>query len=101
LQFFGRAQGRYGVVLLGQRAVGKEAVDAAVAGLAQVHSFAVAAALFAGHEVVAAGVLHGTFAKTAAKVWGALGAGSGLCGGLSKLLATSHEENSERGQIGY
>lgn len=84
------------MVLLGQRAVGKEAVDAAVAGLAQVHGFAVAATLFAGHEVVAAGVLHGALAEAAAEVSGALGAGSCLCGGLSKLLATSHEENSER-----
>jgi hypothetical protein len=90
LQFFGGAQGLYGVVLLGQRPVGQKAVDAAVARLAEVYGFAVAATFFAGHQVVAAGVLHGPLAEATAVVGGRLGAGRGLGGGLGKLLATSH-----------
>jgi hypothetical protein len=90
LQLFGGAQGGYGMVALGQGAVGQEAVHAAVAGLAQVHGFAVAATFFAGHQVVAAGVLHGALAEAAARVGGSLGAGSGFGGGLGKLLAASH-----------
>jgi len=90
LQFFGGAQRLHRVVLAGQGAVGEEAVHAAVAGLAQVHGFAVAAALFAGHEVVAAGVLHRPLAEAATEVGGPLGAGRRLSGGLGKLLTASH-----------
>ena len=82
MQLVGGAQGGYGVVLLGQGAVGKEAVHATVAGLAQVDGIAVAAAFFARHEVVAAGVLHGALAEAAAGFGGALGAGGGFGGGL-------------------
>jgi hypothetical protein len=96
LQLFGGPQGFYGVVLLGQRAVGKKAVDAAVARLAQIDGLAVAAAFFAGHKVVAAGVLHGPLAEAAAEVGRPLGAGGGLSGGLGKLLTTSHGAGGEK-----
>ena len=96
MQFFRCAQGLYSMVLLGQRPVGQKAVDAAVAGLAEVHGFAVAAAFFAGHEVVAAGVLHGPLAEAAAAVGGLLGTGRSLGGGLGKLLATSHGAGGEK-----
>jgi hypothetical protein len=82
LQLFGGAQCFYGVVLPGERAVGEEAVHAAVAGLAQIYGVAVAAAFFAGHEVVAAGLLHGALAETASNFEGVLGAGGGFGGGL-------------------
>jgi hypothetical protein len=90
LQLFGSAQRFYGVVLLGEGAVGEETVHAAVAGLAQVHGIAVAAALFAGHQVVAAGLLHGALAEATPDFEGALGAGCGFGGGLGKLLAAGH-----------
>jgi hypothetical protein len=96
LQLFGGAQGCYSVVLLGERAVGEKPVDTTVAGLAQVYGFAVAAALFAGHEVVAAGVLHGALAEAAAKLGGPLGTGGSRSGGLGKLLATSHGAGGEK-----
>ena len=83
MQLLGGAEGLYGVVVLGQVLVGQKPVDAAVAGLAQVHYFAVAAAFLAGHQVVAAGVLHGARAQAAAALGGALGARGSLGSSLS------------------
>ncbi|GAB3634861.1 hypothetical protein GCM10027422_04510 [Hymenobacter arcticus] len=88
------------MVVLGQRPVGKKAVHTAVAGLAQIHYFAVAAALFAGHEVVAAGELHGPLAEAAVDSRRALGAGRGFGGSLGKLLAASHEGGGQIGLTG-
>ncbi len=82
MQLVGGAQRFHRVVVPGKGSVGEEAVHAAVAGLAQVHGLAVAAAFFAGHEVVAAGVLHGALAKAAPGFEGALGADGGFGGGL-------------------
>ena len=65
-------------------------MHAAVAGLAQIHYFAVAAAFFAGHEVVAAGLLHGPLTKTTPGIGRKLGAGGSFGGGLGKLLAAGH-----------
>lgn len=79
------------MVVLGQRPVGEKAVHAAVAGLAQVHHLAVAAALFAGHEVVAARLLHGALAEATLRSGRALGAGGRFGSGLGKLLAAGHE----------
>jgi hypothetical protein len=61
-----------------------------VAGLAQIHHVAVAAALFAGHEVVAAGVLHQALAEAAAHIGGALGASGGFGSSLGQLVAATH-----------
>jgi hypothetical protein len=78
------------VVILGQRSIGEKAVHTAVAGLAQVHYFTVAATLFAGHEVVAAGLLHGPLTKATLGSGRTLGTGRSFGSGLSKLLAAGH-----------
>jgi len=70
-------------------------VDAAVAGLAQVYYVAVAAAFFAGHEVVAAGVLHQPLAEAAAGVGGALCTGGSFGSSLGELVAAAHRRKWE------
>ncbi len=100
MQLLGGAQGFHGGIAPGQVAVAQEAMDAAVAGLTQIHGLDVAAAFFAGHEVVAARVLHGARAKSAVGGGWALGAGGGFGGGLGKLLAAGHGDGGQIGLTG-
>ena len=99
MQGLGGAQGFHGGVAVGQLAVGEEAMDATVAGLAEVYGIAVAAAFLAGHQVVAAGALHLALAKAAARIGGGAGAGSGFGGGLLALVKAAHEVGQNRGLL--
>ena len=90
MQGFGGAQGLYSWVLMRQLVVAQKTVDAAVAGLAQLNGGAIAPALFAGHQVVAGGVLHRALAQAAAGGGGLPGTGSGFSSRLLTLLTTTH-----------
>jgi len=70
-------------------------MDAAVAGLAKLHSIAVAPTLLAGYQVVARGVLHYPLAETTAAFDSTLRTGSRLGGGLPHLLATQHSKKGK------
>jgi hypothetical protein len=93
LQLLGSAQCLNGGVLPRQLAVAQKPVHAAVARLAQVNGIAVEATFFAGHQVVARGLLHLTLTKTAASFGKALSASSSFGSSLSCLATTQHEES--------